>query len=270
MRVEEDQEIKHPWLDRCIQLAQRRQELRNLETRKRGIAFDWVLGGHRKEIYRWRSKILALSSVHDELFKCVEQEVDRNVIKHVANSKNQAKWDLAGLTRWLSEEFPLSFPEDSLKEVARTDPRQESKIAAKTGLTLSQHLIRDFILITIRKSYQLKDRCERPNAVPALERYTMLSAIDDSWTEHLETIAQLRHGMANEKFTGVDPLTIFQSQADELFRDLQRQIQCRACHGLFRSASGMDVYQDFLRKLAGTEIGGNKPDYSDAGIEPAR
>ncbi len=53
-----------------------------------------------------------------------------------------------------------------------------------------------------------------------LERMAAVSAIDERWTDYLETVADLRSGVHWHSYTGQDPLYNYLTKVDETFREL--------------------------------------------------
>ena len=55
---EEGDELKHPWLNRSIQSAQKKVEQHNFQIRKRTLKYDDVMNKHRQVIYDFRNSII--------------------------------------------------------------------------------------------------------------------------------------------------------------------------------------------------------------------
>ena len=59
---------------------------------------------------------------------------------------------------------------------------------------------------------------------PEFERVASLRAIDDLWSAYLETVTDLRSGIHWNAYTGHDPLYVFLTKVDELYRELEAGI----------------------------------------------
>jgi preprotein translocase subunit SecA len=101
----------------------------------------------------------------------------------------------------------------------------------------------------VRRSYDLKISVENPEALKTVERYTMLSAIDRQWQEHLYNMDSLRVSISLRAYGQKDPLIEYKAEAYQLFEDLMVNVKSEICRNIFLSASSLMAFQNFLRKL---------------------
>jgi len=101
----------------------------------------------------------------------------------------------------------------------------------------------------VREAYELKISCENPEALKSVERLTVLDAIDKLWREHLYEMDSLRTSIGLRAHGQRDPLIEYKAEAFKLFDDLMVNIKTEICHNIFRSASSLMAYEQFLRKL---------------------
>lgn len=79
---------------------------------------------------------------------------------------------------------------------------------------------------------------------PEFERIVALRAIDDLWSEYLETVSELRSGIHWHSYTGHDPLYSFLTKIDELYRELEERIEPQIAEALEEArADGIDPSQ---------------------------
>ena len=116
-------------------------------------------------------------------------------------------------------------------------------------MTAAQFAVCTFISKAIRDAYDLKISCENPDALKSVERFTILGAIDKLWQEHLYTMDGLRNSIGLRALGQRDPLIEYKAEAFKLFEDLMVNIKTEICHGIFRSASSLMAFENFLRKL---------------------
>jgi preprotein translocase subunit SecA len=100
-----------------------------------------------------------------------------------------------------------------------------------------------------RDAYKIKLDCENPNALNAIERYTILSAIDKLWQEHLYGMDSLRNSIGLRAYGQRDPLIEYKAEAFKIFEELMVNIKTEICHNIFRSASSLMAFDQFLRNL---------------------
>jgi preprotein translocase subunit SecA len=77
----------------------------------------------------------------------------------------------------------------------------------------------------------------------------LLNAIDRLWQEHLYNMDALREGVYLRAYGQKDPLVEFKSEAYEMFEVLMQNIRSEILHNLFRSASNLMAFEQFLASL---------------------
>jgi preprotein translocase subunit SecA len=118
------------------------------------------------------------------------------------------------------------------------------------GLTAEQFALCNFIADAVRKAYELKCSFEsNADALKSVERYTILSAIDRLWQEHLYGMDSLRTSIGLRAYGQRDPLIEYKAEAFKVFDELMVNIKTEICHNIFRSASSLMAFEQFLRKL---------------------
>jgi preprotein translocase subunit SecA len=117
------------------------------------------------------------------------------------------------------------------------------------GLNEHQFAVCNFISDSIRKAYDLKISFEEPEKLATVERYTILSAIDKLWQEHLYEMDSLRQSIGLRAHGQRDPLIEYKSEAFKIFDELMVNVKTEICHNVFRSASSMMAFENFLRNV---------------------
>jgi len=106
-----------------------------------------------------------------------------------------------------------------------------------------------FISDSVRKAYELKVSFENPEALKSIERYTILSAIDKLWQEHLYGMDSLRNSIGLRAYGQRDPLIEYKAEAFKIFEELMVNVKTEICHNIFRSASSLMAFDQFLRNM---------------------
>ena len=117
------------------------------------------------------------------------------------------------------------------------------------GLSPAQFAVCNFISDSVRKAYELKISFENPEALKEVERYTILSAIDKLWQEHLYEMDSLRYSIGLRAHGQRDPLIEYKAEAFKIFEELMVNIKTEICHNIFRSASSLMAFENFLRNV---------------------
>ena len=117
------------------------------------------------------------------------------------------------------------------------------------GLSPAQFAVCNFISDNIRKAYDIKISFEDPEKLAVVERYTILSAIDKLWQEHLYEMDSLRYSIGLRGYGQRDPLVEYKAEAFKIFDELMVNVKTEICHNVFRSASSMMAFENFLRNV---------------------
>jgi preprotein translocase subunit SecA len=247
--LEEGQELEHPFLNRSIEQAQKRVEQHNFQIRKRTLEYDDVMNKQREVVYGFRNEIIHAEDVRDRLMDIMEEVVLQKVQQFTTADGDPHEWNKRGLADWVNLNFPIGMAEDDLIQAA--DAGQEAPVAGSMfeGLSVPQFALVSFISKNIRDAYELKISYEQPEALKAVERYTILSAIDKLWQEHLYNMDSLRHSISLRSYGQRDPLIEYKVEAFKMFDELMVNIKTEICHNIFRSASSLMAFEQFLRNL---------------------
>jgi preprotein translocase subunit SecA len=247
MGLEEGQELEHPLLNRSIEQAQKRVEQHNFQQRKRTLEYDDVMNKQREVIYGFRNEIIHGDDVRDRLMDIMEEVVVQKVAEFTSADSDHKDWKIRALADWVNLNFPLGIPETEIEKAAASGTESPVAGSLYDGLSASQFAVCTFITDAVRKAYDLKVSFEQPEALLAVERYTILSAIDKLWQEHLYEMDSLRYSIGLRAHGQRDPLIEYKAEAFKIFDELMVNVKTEICHNIFRSASSMMAFENFLR-----------------------
>ena len=275
MGFEEDDELKHPWLNRSIQSAQKKVEQHNFQIRKRTLEYDDVMNKHRQVIYDFRNDIINGEDVRDRLMDIMEEVVVEKVLEFTTTDTEHSEWKLRPLADWVNLNFPLGIPEAEIIKAAESG--KETPVAGSLfdGLSPAQFAVCNFISDSVRKAYDIKISFENPDALREVERFTILSAIDRLWQEHLYEMDSLRYSIGLRGYGQRDPLVEYKAEAFKMFDELMVNVKTQICNNIFRSASSMLAFENFLRSVpqqtlhqTTSAFGGGTTTASSGGAQP--
>jgi len=249
MGLEEGQELSHPLLNRSIQQAQKRVEQHNFQIRKRTLEYDDVMNKQREVIYGFRNEIINAADVRDRLMDIIEEVVILKVEQFTSADDEPNEWKVRQLADWVNLNFPLGMPEAEIIKAA--DSGKETPVSGSVfeGLSPAQFAVCNFISEKIRDAYDVKISFEDPAKLAVVERYTILSAIDKLWQEHLYEMDSLRYSIGLRGYGQRDPLVEYKAEAYKIFDELMVSVKSEICHNIFRSASSMMAFENFLRNV---------------------
>jgi preprotein translocase subunit SecA len=228
--MKEGEELEHKWLNKSIETAQRRVEEHNFSIRKRTLEFDDVMNKQREVVYGFRNDIINGENPREAIFDIIEEVVDARVAEFCPKDKLAEEWDLNGLLKWVNYAFPIRLSRDDI----------EHKTAEE---------IQQIVLDKVKKAYEAKAAHEQPDTLKAIERLIVLNALDRLWQEHLYNMDQLRNGIGLRAYGQRDPLVEYKAEAFDMFDEMMSSVKGEIAANVFRSASSLAAFENFLRAL---------------------
>ncbi len=249
MGLEEGQELEHFMLNKSIGQAQKRVEQHNFQIRKRTLEYDDVMNKQREVIYGFRNEIINSDDVRDRLMDILEEVVIQKVTEFTKEEFDEKEWQVRQLADWVNLNFPLGVPEAEIVKAAQSGTEEPIEGSVYEDLSPAQFAVCNFITDAIRKAYDVKIGYEEPDKLAVVERYTILSAIDKLWQEHLYEMDSLRYSIGLRGYGQRDPLIEYKAEAYKIFDELMVNIKTEICHNIFRSASSLMAFENFLRNV---------------------
>ena len=247
--LEEGQELNHGMLNRSIETAQKRVEQHNFQIRKRTLEYDDVMNKQREIIYGFRNEVLMAENAQDQLMDIMEEVTVEKVFQFSSADQDVQDWNLRGLSDWVNLNFPIGLQEEDLRKSANEGSQDPVAGSLFDGMSAAQFAVSTLISDQVRQAYELKISVEDADALKSMERFTILSAIDKLWQEHLYSMDGLRSSISLRAYAQRDPLIEYKSEAFKVFDELMVNIKSQICHNIFRSASSLMAFQQFLSKL---------------------
>ncbi|HEY3762566.1 MAG TPA: preprotein translocase subunit SecA [Verrucomicrobiae bacterium] len=274
---QEGEELAHPWLNRSIQKAQEKVEQHHFQQRKRTLEYDDVMNKQREVVYGFRNEIIRGENVRDRLMDIMEEVVVEKVAEFTNAEPEHHDWKIRQLSDWVNLNFPIGLPEAEIIKAAESGKETPVPGSLFDGLSPAQFAACNFISEAVRKAYEIKISFENPTALNEVERFTILSAIDRLWQEHLYEMDSLRYSIGLRSYGQRDPLVEYKAEAFKMFDGLMTGIKTQICHNIFRSASSMAAFENFLRNVPKQTLhqntsafGGNTPSATSGGGAPAK
>jgi len=202
MGMEEGEAIQHPLITRSVERAQKKVEENNFAIRKRLLEYDNVMNQQREVIYARRRQALEGERLKSEVFEYLEEFV-KNLVDQYYDDANIGK-----IHDELLQNLLVDF-----------------KIDPDHFQTLGKDGVSDKILEGAKEFYKRKEEMLESDLMARLERYAVLSVIDEKWKEHLREMDDLKEGIGLRAYGQKDPLLEYKSEAYNLFITLLDQIR---------------------------------------------
>ena len=238
--MKEGEELEHPLLNRSIETAQRHVEEHNFSIRKRTLEYDDVMNKQREVLYGFRNDIIRGENPREAIFNIIEEVVEARVVEYCPEDKQADEWELDALLRWSNQAFPIGLRPEHVSDKTRDEVLQ-------------------VILDKVTRAYEAKAANENVESLKAIERLIVLNALDRLWQEHLYNMDQLRNGIGLRAYGQKDPLVEYKTEAFAMFEEMMDNVKNEIANNVFRSASSLAAFENFLRALP-TQLSG--PDLS--------
>jgi preprotein translocase subunit SecA len=199
---EEGDVIEHSMITKSIERAQKKVEEQNFAIRKRLLEYDDVMNQQREVIYSRRRSALLKDRLTGDVLDLLHDYCTTVVRKYHAEN------DVAGLEEQVLRELSVEF---------RVDRREMEKEPVETTADRLYAAARDF--------YRRKNEVVPESVMGQIEKYAVLSVIDQKWREHLREIDTLREGINLRAYGQKDPLLEYKQEAYNLFVTLLREIE---------------------------------------------
>ncbi|MCX6149111.1 MAG: preprotein translocase subunit SecA [Ignavibacteriales bacterium] len=202
MGIKEGEVIQHPLITRSVERAQKKVEENNFSIRKRLLEYDNVMNQQREVIYNRRKHALEGERLKSDIFGLLDEYVHEVVDKHY-------------------EEAEI----DAIKEEILQNLLVEFKITPEEFETLGKDGVADRIIEAGKEFYRRKEEMISTELMARLERYAVLSVIDEKWKEHLREMDDLKEGIGLRAYGQKDPLIEYKGEAFNMFVNLLGQIR---------------------------------------------
>lgn len=200
--MEDGEAIQHPLITKSVERAQKKVEENNFSIRKRLLEFDNVMNQQREVIYARRRQALEGERLKGEIFEYLEEFIQSILDRHFDNAEIEA----------MQEELIHSLLVD-----VKIDPENFEKLG-KDGL-------KEVILKAAKDFYARKEEMLGHELMARLERYAVLSVIDEKWKEHLREMDDLKEGIGLRAYGQKDPIVEYKTESFTIFLSLLEQIR---------------------------------------------
>ena len=200
--LEEGEAIQHPLITKSVERAQKKVEENNFAIRKRLLEYDDVMNQQREVIYAKRRQALEGERLKDEIFDYLDEYVDSILDKYYDDALiERINEDL--LQHLLVD---VKIDPDTFEKVGRDGLKHNIVEAAETFYVRKEEML----------GHELMAR---------LERYAVLSVIDEKWKEHLREMDDLKEGIGLRAYGQKDPLVEYKSESFKLFVTLLEELR---------------------------------------------
>ncbi len=223
--LEEDVPLEHGLVSKSIENAQTKVEAHNFDIRKHVVEYDDVMNKQREVIYGERTKVLSTENLRPIIMEMVEKQVDELVNGHLVGDHSD-DWDIEGLLNGVRAMLPV-----------------RSDLTAERVTTLSRDEVKEGILDLAGQVYDAAEKNLGEELTRRVERWLLLTIMDNLWVEHLTSIDDMREGIGLRAYGQRDPLVEYKAEAYEMFQRLMDTIQQDTAYRIFHALTQVKVVE---------------------------
>ncbi|WP_432202224.1 preprotein translocase subunit SecA [Staphylococcus warneri] len=239
--------IESKMVSRAVESAQKRVEGNNFDARKRILEYDEVLRKQREIIYNERNDIIDNDDSSQVVDAMLRSTLQRGINYHI--NEEDDNLDYQPFINYINDVF---LQEGELKE---------SEIKGKDSEDIFE-----VVWSKIEKAYA-KQKETLGDQMNEFERMILLRSIDSHWTDHIDTMDQLRQGIHLRSYAQQNPLRDYQNEGHELFDMMMQNIEEDTCKFILKSV--VQVEDDIEREKT-TDFGEAKHVSAEDGKEKVK
>ncbi|MBF0776251.1 preprotein translocase subunit SecA [Streptococcus azizii] len=200
--TEEESVIKSKMLTRQVESAQKRVEGNNYDSRKQVLQYDDVMREQREIIYRQRQDVItAERDLAPEIKAMIKRTIERQVADHKASKREEA---LQAILHFAQINL---VPEDSIS-LADLEGKSDKELVAE--------LYKRALEVYDSQVAKLRDE----DRVREFQKVLILRVVDNRWTDHIDTMDQLRNAVSLRGYAQNNPVVEYQSEAFATFNQM--------------------------------------------------
>ena len=202
--LKKGESIKHAWISKALERAQKKVEGRNFDIRKTLLKFDDVLNDQRKTIFDQRLELMNAENITEIASDMQFDIADEIVDKYCPEKSYSDQWKLEELEKELIQYFGNKID----LNIKNSDE------------DIGQKLIKEKIYTLIKENNDARKKGHEIELVNKAEKAVMLKILDDKWKDHINNLEQLRSTIGLRGYGQRDPLNEYKNEAFGLFEDL--------------------------------------------------
>ncbi|EOB8106282.1 preprotein translocase subunit SecA [Staphylococcus aureus] len=239
--------IESKMVSRAVESAQKRVEGNNFDARKRILEYDEVLRKQREIIYNERNSIIDEEDSSQVVDAMLRSTLQRSINYYINTADDEPEYQ--PFIDYINDIF--------LQEGDITEDDIKGKDAED---------IFEVVWAKIEAAYQSqKDILEEQ--MNEFERMILLRSIDSHWTDHIDTMDQLRQGIHLRSYAQQNPLRDYQNEGHELFDIMMQNIEEDTCKFILKSVVQVE---DNIEREKTTEFGEAKHVSAEGGKEKVK
>lgn len=242
----EDVPLTHGLVSKAIENAQVKVEGFNFDIRKHLVEYDDVLNKQREIIYKLRRKVvLAGQEQVSEVAKVskarkktltasdtsslrneISERVENSITQLIATASEAASFeDLENVNEKIIQDYVTIVPFDEHSQTHLVEQLRQYHTNEEKA---------EFLVKIAQEVYAKREEAMGSEIMRKVERFVMLSVIDNLWMDHLDAIENLRSGIGLRGYAQKDPLVEYKNEAYKMFEQLMWNLDDQIVHRIYK------------------------------------
>lgn len=202
-----EEAIESRMLTRQVEAAQKRVEGNNYDTRKQVLQYDDVMREQREIIYAQRYDVITADrDLAPEIQSMIKRTIERVVDGH-ARAKQDEK--LEAILNFAKYNL---LPEDSITM---------EDLSGLSDKAIKEELFQRSLKVYDSQVSKLRDE----EAVKEFQKVLILRVVDNKWTDHIDSLDQLRNAVGLRGYAQNNPVVEYQAEGFRMFNDMIGSIE---------------------------------------------
>ncbi len=243
MGVDDGTPMDQKMLSNAIENAQKQVESRNFQSRKTVLEYDDVMNTQREVIYKQRRQVLDGEDLQEAIDNMLTAVVTGAISGSVGDEGHIDEESFHVATAHLSGSL---FTAGQLLNLQKKAPE------------ISAEELSEEMLATLKENYAKREAEFTSPVMRELERVIMLRVVDEYWMDQIDSMQELRQGVALRAYGQEDPIVEYKREGFDMFEGMISAIQEETLRRLFtvRLRAQSEIKRERVAKITG-ESGGS-------------
>ena len=211
MGFSDEQSIRSKRFTQSIEIAQKKVEGNNYDTRKSLLDYDNVMNEQREIIYSRRNEILDQEAIGERIAATFDYNIANLVESHIEPEGYLTEDDKSEIIEYLNTNL---IKTTKLKVEEILDMKDEEEVKA-------------YLTDKVEDDYKEKVKDVPKEVINEFEKAISLRVIDEAWVDHIGAMDHLREGIGLRGYAQTNPLQAYTMEGYDLFDELLAGIEAK-------------------------------------------
>ena len=207
----DEQSIRSKQFTRSIEVAQKKVEGNNYDTRKSLLDYDNVMNEQREIIYSRRNEILDQENIGERVLATFDYNIANLVDSHIE-----------------PEGYLTEDDKSEIIEYLNTNLIKTTKLDVEDILEMKEaEEVKTYLTDKVEDDYKAKTKEIPKEVIAEFEKAISLRVIDEAWVDHIGAMEHLREGIGLRGYAQTNPLQAYTMEGYDLFDALLAGIESK-------------------------------------------